>query len=334
VLCWCDNTAKVTVKRVETLDTIGKKLKKAMAESLEREAPLIIYHPSRLSNAEEFRALFAISSGQAVEHDIRTGKDGYSVQQGMFTDRLQAWNILPVSNLGGLESVLGTSRAVEIVEIAKKRDRSGKPFTMDTVKDNLFVKDLTVEELQALGRAGGEEILALGEFLDLYRQAANSKVRPGKLCIDIKDGDKNLHGSLRLAVNATRAVFEELKARRLEGSAYMIMQYSIDAFRASKKIIGDSAISACVLPRSIINRDGEREFRDYANRAVNVVGADWIVCRIGDLHLIKNLLKSGNNMERGPSMMVYVPPKESSDIKLLIRTLGDYPNIKAVQIDA
>ena len=305
-----------------------------MAESLEREAPLIIYHPSRLSNAEEFKALFAISSGQAVEHDIRTGKDGYSVQQGMFTDRLHAWNILPVNSLGGLESVLGTTRAVEIVEIAKKRDRSGKPFTMNTVKDNLFVKDLTVEELQMLGRAGGEEILALGEFLDLYKHAHNSKVKPGKLCIDIKDGDKAMHGSLKFAVNATKAVFEELKARNLDGSAYMIMQYSIGAFKTSKKIFGDTAISACVLPSSMISTYGEREFRDYANRAINVAGADWIVCRIGDLNLIKGLLWSGDKSGQSPNMMVYAPPKESSDIKLLIQTLRDYPGIKAIQIDA
>lgn len=322
------------MKRVETLETIGKELKKAMAESLERESPLIIYHPSRLSNAEEFKALFTVSNGQAVEHDIRACRDGYSVQQGMFTDRLQAWNILAVSSLGGLESVLGTGRAVEIVEIAKRRDRSGKPFTMDTVKNNLFVKDLTVEELQLLGRAGGEEILALGEFLDLYRHAANGKVKPGKLCIDIKDGDKDLHGSLKLAVSATKAVFEELKARRLDGSAYMIMQYSIDAFRASKKIIGDNVISACVLPSSIINRGGEQEFIDYANKAVKAAGADWIVCRIGDLHLIKNILRSGDNIRHGPSMMVYVPPKESADIQLLVQTLRDYPAIKAIQIDA
>ena len=322
------------MRRVETLDTIGKELKKAMAESLERESPLIIYHPSRLSNAEEFKALFTVSNGQAVEHDIRACRDGYSVQQGMFTDRLQAWNILPVSSLGGLESVLGTGRAVEIVEIAKKRDRSGKPFTMDTVKNNLFVKDLTVEELQLLGKAGGEEILALGEFLDLYRQAADGKVKPGKLCIDIKDGDKALHGSLRLAVSATKVVFDELKARRLDGSAYMIMQYSIDAFRASKKIIGDNAISACVLPSSIINRGGEQEFIDYANKAVKAAGADWVVCRIGDLHLIKNILRSGDNVRHGPNMMVYVPPKESTDIQLLVQTLRNYPTIKAIQIDA
>ncbi len=305
-----------------------------MAESLGREAPLIIYHPSRLSNAEEFRALFTVSSGQAVEHDIRTGKDGYSVQQGMFTDRLHAWNILPVSSLGGLESVLGTTRAVEIVGIAKRRDRSGKPFTMDTVKDNLFVKDLTVEELQVLGRAGGEEILALGEFLDLYKHASNSKVKPGRLCIDIKDGDRDLHGSLKLAVNATKAVFEELKARRLERSAYMIMQYSIDAFKASKKIVEDNAISACVLPSSMISRGGEQKFRDYANKAIDAAGADWVVCRIGDLHLIKDLLRSEDNIGHEPNIMVYAPPKESSDIKLLIRTLKDYPSIKAIQIDA
>ncbi len=319
---------------METLDNIGKELKKAMAESLGREAPLIVYHPSRISNAEEFRALFNISRGQAVEHDIRTGKDGYSVQQGMFTDRLHAWNILPVSSLGGLESVLGTTRAIEIVEIAKKRDRSGKPFTMNTLKDNLFVKDLTVEELQILGRSGGEEILALGEFLDLYKHAYDRKVKPGKLCIDIKDGDVAMNGSLKLAVNATKAVFEELKMRKLDRSAYMIMQYSIDAFKASKRIFGDSAISACVLPRSIITRGGEQEFVDYANKVVNVARADWIVCRIGDLHLIKNLLESGDNREQNPNVMVYSPPKESSDIKLLVRTLRDYPDIKAVQIDA
>ena len=157
---------------------------------------------------------------------------------------------------------------------------------MNTIKDNLFVKDLTVEELQRLGMAGGEEILALGEFLDLYKHAYNRKVKPGKLCIDIKDGDKAMHGSLKFAVNATKAVFEELRARSLDGSVYMIMQYSIDAFRASKKIVGENAISACVLPSSMINMCREREFRDYANRAINVAGADWIVCRIGDLNTL------------------------------------------------
>ena len=112
------------------------------------------------------------------------------------------------------------------------------------------------------------------------------------------------------------------------------MQYSIGAFKTSKKIFGDTAISACVLPSSMISTYGEREFRDYANRAINVAGADWIVCRIGDLNLIKGLLWSGDKSGQSPNMMVYAPPKESSDIKLLIQTLRDYPGIKAIQIDA
>ena len=79
---------------------------------------------------------------------------------------------------------------------------------------------------------------------------------------------------------------------------------------------------------------GDKLMIDYANRAVKAAGADWIVCRIGDLHLIKNMLRPGDNVRHGPNMMVYVPPKESTDIQLLVQTLRNYPTIKAIQIDA
>ena len=266
-----------------------------MAESLEREAPLIVYHPSRISNAEEFRALFNISRGQAVEHDIRAGKDGYSVQQGMFTDRLHAWNILPVSSLGGLENVLGTTRAVEIVEIAKKRDRSGKPFTMNTVKDNLFVKDLTVEELQRLGRSGGEEILALGEFLDLYKHAYDRKVKPGKLCIDIKDGD-NFHNfdlsklmakskSDRKIVTALHNIKSLDEAKRfgvvsLEGSI-------IKEFEEKPESPKSTLISTCIYA---IPKEHLKKFDEYIANKNNPDSPgyfmQWLVKNKNDVHAV------------------------------------------------
>lgn len=323
----------VTVERVKKLETLGNELKKSMAQSLDREAPVIIYHPSRLPNAEEFRQLFSVSTGQAVEHDIRAGKEGYSIQQGMFTDRMKAWTVVPVSDLKVLGEILGTARTAEIVEVIKSRDKSGKPFSMDTVKSNLFVKDMTYPELKRLGEAGGEEILSLGQFLDLYQQAAAGTVKPGKLSIDVKDGDESVSGGVELAVNATKAIFDELNARGLEGSAYMVMQYSIPAYTRSREIFGSVAISACALPSDIIKKRGEDEFRNYAGRVVNDAGAEWMVSKIGELALIKDLLRSDAGKE-APRMMVYVPPKESTDTQLLVQTLRDYPNIKALQIDA
>lgn len=63
----------VTVERIEKLKTIGNEFKRGMEQSLNREAPVVIYHPSRLPNSEEFRQLFLVSTG-CVRKNIDTGK--------------------------------------------------------------------------------------------------------------------------------------------------------------------------------------------------------------------------------------------------------------------
>ena len=66
-----------TIERVAKLEALGEGLEKAVS-SLNREPPVIIFHPSRLPPRLEFNELFAISRGNAVEHDVRKFKARFS----------------------------------------------------------------------------------------------------------------------------------------------------------------------------------------------------------------------------------------------------------------
>ncbi len=324
-----DGNMTTTIERVAKLETIGNNLKKEMSGSaFGREPAVIIYHPSRLPGKEEFNALFAASRDQAVEHDIRAGKTGYSIQQGMFTDRLKAW--AAVDTVDKFNEALGSARAAELIKLVNERAKDESPVTIDKIKGKLFVKDLTFEELQKLASAGGEEIMSMRQFLDSYQKAANSNVKPGKLSVDIKDGDLTISGSTDKAIEATKVFMEEIKARKLNDQLYMIMQYNIPALNASKKILNDSGVpSVGVISSDILKKEGESGFAAYANKLVFEEGADWLGTKAAELRMIQELINA-----KRPSMMVYVPPKESEDIGYLVKMLRDYPNIKAVQIDA
>ncbi len=317
------------VDRIKKLEKIGNELKEAMRTSLEREPPTIIFHPSRKPDSDEFKALFLISTGNSLEYDIRAAKEGYPVKHETATSKMNIWDVLLGNGIESVESILGRKRTDTLMRIAGKRDKSGRPFSINTFKDNIYVKDLTLEELQRLGKAGGEEILGLGQFLDLYGNALDRGVRPGRLSVDVKDGDENTHGNSKMAKKVTQSIIDEMNKRGLEDNLFMFMQYSIPAFKASRRIVGNLAHSVCIFPSSIISSYGEDIFKAYAGKAIAETGAEWIGCKTGELKVLDSVI-SGSE-ER--SIMVYAPPKESADIPVLMKMLRRYPGIKALQLD-
>ena len=313
-------------ERTSKLEAIGNSLKNEM-RSLSREPAVIIFHPSRLPNRAEFESLFAISGGNAVEHDIRAGKEGYSIQQGMFTDRLKAWSV--VNNIGEFKIFFGDERASEIIKIVKERTDTREPVTIDTVKTKLFVKDLTLSELEAFASVGGEQIIGIKSFLDLYQRATENGTAPGRLSADIKDGDMSISGGADKAVEATKVLLEELKVRNLENSLYMVMQYNIPSLMESRRLLPGHVQSVGIISSDIIKKEGEPAFYAYAAKMMTDTGTEWIGTKAAELRIVQELINA-----KRPNMMVYVPPKESADLPYLVNLLRDYPNIKAIQIDA
>ena len=318
----------VTIERIVKLEDIGNKLKKEMAE-LRREPAVILYHPSRLPKSSEFNELFMISEGHAVEHDIRASADKeYSIQQGMFTDRLKAWE--SVNTIEKFIDVFGAERSKELMELVKERAKSTDRPSMDTIKKNLFVKDLKLTELQKFAAIGGEEILGMGQFLNLYENAIKGSNKPGKLSVDIKDGDLTLSGSIDKAIEATKVFMEEIKVRKLTDNLYMVMQYNVPALENSIKLFDNIGVpSVGIISSDLIKKEGETAFAQYASMLVNNHGAKWIGTKSTELKIVEELITV-----KKPNMMVYVPPKESSDISYLVTLLRDYPSVKALQIDA
>ena len=328
-----------TIERVAKLEVLGKGLEEVMS-SLNREPPVIIYHPSRLPSRLEFNELFAISRGNAVEHDIRKGSDeGYSIQQGMFTDRLKVWNAMPINTIEGFRNVFGMKRASAIMELVKRRTGSENP-TIEEVKGNLLVNYLKLKELQRLARLGGEEILSLGQFLDVYQGARRSVANPGRLSVDFKDGDVTISGGdPSLAISATEEFVKQMKRRGIGGDAvFMAIQYNVPALLASKKKFSPETKIVGAASSDIIKVHGEDPFAEYVRTLVENAGVEWISVKRAELDLIRNTVDPNIVKYRAtgvvPQMMIYFPPAESKDIKLVLETLVRYPNIGAIQIDA
>lgn len=326
-----------TIERVAKLEALGERLEKAVS-SLNREPPVIIFHPSRLPSRLEFNELFAISRGNAVEHDVRKGSDeGYSIQQGMYTDRLNVWNA--VGTIKRFVEIFGMERASEIMELVKRRAGSENP-TIEEVKRNLLVKDLGIEELQRFARLGGEQILSLGQFLDIYQEARRSGANPGRLSVDFKDGDVTISGGdPSLAVSATEEFVKQTERRGIGGDAvFMAIQYNVPALLASKNIFGQKTRVVGAISSDIIRIHGKDPFAEFARTLVENAGAEWLAVKRVELDLIQKIVDPNIVTYRGtsgiPQMMIYFPPAESSDIKLVLETLVRYPNIGAVQIDA
>lgn len=246
----------------------------------------------------------------------------------MLTDKLKAWTAVPIDTVEKFTELFGASRASEIIKHVRNRTNNDVP-TIEAIKGNLFVKDLTLKELQRLASLGGEEMLNLSQFLSAYQQARNNKVRPGRLSVDFKDGDETISGSWELAVAAMRIFMEEINARRLASDVHTVLQYSIPAFNSSRRIFGSEIISVGALPSDIIRKYGEAAFAGYARDMVIGEGAQWISLKIGELNIVQNLIDAEK-----PKTMMYVPPKESADIRLLLQTLIRNPTIEAIQIDA
>jgi hypothetical protein len=318
------------LERVRKMQGIANQLKRETSNPsvLGRPQPLIIYHPSRLPNTEEFTALFRASTGEAVEHDVRACMGGsYSIQQGMYTDRLMGWGRL--STLDDLRKVFG-SELESISNDIKVRTKNDGPMTFENIKANLLVKDLTFQELKNLARVGGEEILEVREFLDLYKKEKTMQdTAPGKLTIDFKDSDGTISGGVEIAVQAMEVVVEEIRARSLDQDVHSVLVYSIPALEMAKRIFEATARCSGALPSDLIKKQGEGAFASYAESLVVNYGADSITLKIGELPIIKGVIDA-----KKPAIQIYVPPKESEDINLIIQTLRVYPTIEAVQIDA
>ena len=317
---------KPTIERVSKLQAAGAALETALG-SLQREVkPNIVYHPSRTPSAEESRQILRVSAGSFIEHDLRATKDGIAMQNGGFTDRMKVWSV--VANVGMLGEIMGPFRTQEIVEITRNRTKTPDAPVMDTIKGNLLLKDLTLEELQKLAKAGGEEVQGLGSFLDLIRNAFSGETKPGKLVADVKDAD-GVAGGVDLAVDSMKALVSGVAARQLEGTLAVVINYSYEGYQKSLEIVGKTATSMLAIPSSILYKQGADAFTNFAENIIVNLGVTAMVIKIAEIPYVQAQLD-----KKKPDTMIYVPPADSTNVPLIMAALQRNPSITSVQLDA
>lgn len=315
-------------ERVVKLEVVFQNLKREYP-SLNREPPLVFFHPSRLPNSGEVGGFVYLASkyGQGIEFDIRSTITGLTVQQGMFTDRLKGWQL--VKDFSVLEEVFGEGRVAFLKEVVGARLKEGEELTFENFKAKLLARDLTFREIEALSRLGGEEVLEIGDFLNTYKHVTQDTIIPvPRLAVDFKDSDTTITGNVETALNGMVSTVEQLNLRFLTGSVHVAMWYDLGSFSKLRAILqGTAATPAIALPSDLLKKKGPQEFAEFARSAVRKDAVSFVL-KFQELEIVANDI-----LIPGKEANVYVPPDESQKPSLIIEALRKYPNITSIQLD-